>query len=110
MESEWTPERLRALDIAVAEARGWTGIKVRAGRPIGWDPGEVQMPGLECVVPPVASVGCKDTLDIQEEEKIDVEYVVGYGWTSEMLEDWYPTPAVVIGLAYLAAKGRPFEG
>jgi hypothetical protein len=112
--SEWTPERLRALDRAVAEARGW--------RPWGREPGEhghlyevwLDPDGCKRALPPV-SLGTRETFELMEEERIGVGYMLRNEewWADTPAIGFYtqaPTPAVAVCLAYLASKGRRFEG
>lgn len=99
----WPPERLRALDRAVAEARGW--------RP---DVGYCTPDGKASWLAPV-SLGCRETFDMQAEEKIEVCFHPSYDdWWAQrrMDEDGHcgPTPPIAICLAYLASKGRVFNG
>lgn len=123
-ENDWTPERLRALDVAVAEARRWTRIDGLRPDPealdyvwLGWRKPD----GMASALPPV-SLGCPDTFELMEEAKIDAlapslddgewlgcypEAMIGPG--SEDIRR-APTPAIAICLAYLAAKGKPFNG
>lgn len=109
--SAWPPERLRALDEAVALARGWTQ------RP--W----TNIPGITVWVDakgngyprlPKVSLGCHETFELQEEARIEV-YLRGKEWRAR----WAhlgpefvggPITPICICLAYLAAKGVPFNG
>lgn len=108
--SEWPPERLRALDRAVAEARGWTGGRLVKGYvPELWRTPDGTLRSLSAV-----SLGTGETFVLQDEARIHVSYDAGTGlWFADHQaeqESHGPTIPIAICLAYLAAKGRPFNG
>lgn len=102
---EWPPERLRALDRAVAQARGWTENAA------GW----VDPMGRMWASPQAFSAGCRNTFELMEEEQIIVapSLLEGQRWQANTMDSDIgegPTPAIAICLAYLASKGRSFNG
>lgn len=111
--SAWPPERLRALDRAVAEARGWTGGRLVKGYvPELWRTPDGTLRSLSAV-----SLGTGETFVLQEEARIEIHEGIegwsGMRWDTEgnlVTQADAPTIPISICLAYLAAKGVPFNG
>lgn len=98
----WPPERMRALDRAVAVAVGWI-------RPEWADAG---------LALPEVSLGCRDTFELQIKGFISLTHgAVTHTWYIELERDEVdepsingPTIPIAWCLAYLAAEGVPFNG
>jgi hypothetical protein len=122
---EWPPERLRALDRAVAEARGDTFRSEASyiNRLVG-NNGNVEGLSSTVVRPesPRVSLGCRETFDLMEafrnvtwELRQDRLGRFLFSWVDALSDNWCapvvgPTMSIAICLAYLASKGRPFNG
>lgn len=119
---EWTPERLRALDRAVAEARGQVVAFDMPDGPDGPAYPWIYVAGDKEPLPPV-SLGTRETFELMEEfAEVNVfsppDPPEQRLWTVQWFfpgndyphETEGPTPAIAICLAYLAAKGVSFNG
>lgn len=111
----WPPERLRALDRAVAEAQGWTPQeRLYYGKYRNvW----VTKTGtIELLLPPV-SLGCRETFELQIKGFMSLTH-------GDLTNTWYielerdevdepsingPTMPIAWCLAYLDSEGVPFN-